>query len=168
MKIIGVLLTMYLVVGCSYEKKITVSLPLHDNRWEPISGTYADNPVRVRINRRLDTLAGKCNLIYQAAITVPILGPAKNGLPNTIERENLLGVRRLLKEKLEAPGLAVFALEVETNSTCAYIFYGGKKDACKKAFQDIEKTIVDYKPVFTVKKDYKWISYRWFAGWCNN
>ncbi len=167
MKIIGVLLTIYLVVGCSCEKKVIVSLPLDGNRWESVKGTYADNQVRARINRRLDTLAGKCNLIYQAAITVPILGPTKDGLPNSMERKHLSGVRSLLQEKLEASGLAVFAMEVETNGTCDYIFYTEEKAACKKAFQDITNTIVDYKPDFTVKRDHKWISYKWFAGWSN-
>ena len=139
-------------------------LPEFTEQWEVRGGSYADRPVLVRINRGLDSIANHAPLTWQAAASVRLKHPLPSGLPDKLEVSALEKIEKFLTYRLATSGIALFSLKVETDSRCDYIFYTENKKAVEKTFDHIGEMISDYRIDFTLKRDKKWITYRWFSA----
>jgi hypothetical protein len=162
-RILSVILVIFLM-GCGGKfKKIT--LPFTDSKWELKGGIYEKKPILIRINRALEGYCG--SLSYQAAACVSFKSPDANGMPDSIESAALKKIENSLVEKLDVAGLAVFALEVTTDTTCNFIFYTDKKKAVKTVLSDIARMFGAYHIDLTVKSDELWMNYKWFSSYAS-
>jgi hypothetical protein len=140
-------------------------LPLVTDSWEVHAGRYAGRPVLLRINRGLDSIAAHTPLVWQAAASVPLKHPLTlTGLPDPDEVEKLKQIEQLLDYRLVFTELALFALKVETDSRCDFIYYTDNRHAVGKVFEHLSKLITDYPVEFSIKRDPKWITYRMFLN----
>ena len=139
-------------------------LPEFSEQWEVRGGRYADKPVLVRINRGLDSIANHNPLTWQAAASVQLRHPLPSGLPDSMEVKTLEKIEKFLTYRLATSGIALFGLKVETDNRVDYIFYTDNKIAVEKTFDHIGGMINDYRIDFTVKRDKKWLTYRWFSS----
>jgi hypothetical protein len=152
-------------IGCKNNADADNTLPVQQARWEYRSGKYAEKPIVIRINRAIESLVDAGRLNYQLAAEIPILHPLKTGLPDDEELQKLQHIEKGLVEKFEGSGLAVYALQISSDSTCTCIFYTNNKKEVTAVCNDMDPTVDGYTIVFTIKYDKKWITYQWFSSW---
>ncbi|NLW33651.1 MAG: DUF695 domain-containing protein [Fibrobacter sp.] len=157
------LFMLFIFSGCGKDEKSCYTPPLNQAHWENRMGKYADNLIKIRINKSLKKIAGKSCYNFQIAAGVQIKNPKENGMPREQEREILEKVEDVLVQQLTASGTAVYAARIFIDKRCDYIFYGKKKKIIIKAVQAIGDTIENYPVEITVKPDKKWVTYNWFA-----
>ena len=139
-------------------------LPEFTERWEVRGGRYADKPVLVRINRGLDSIAEHAPLTWQAAASIPLKHPLPSGLPDASEVTAIKKIEKFLTYRLATSGIALFGLKVETDNRCDFIFYTDNRDAVEKTFKHIGAMVNNYPIDFSIKRDKKWVTYRWFSS----
>ena len=152
-----------LSAACEKNAPAIRPLPVFTESWEGRGGRYAGKPVLVRINRGLDSIAKYAPLPWQAAASIQLKHPLPSGLPDTSEVKALGKIEKFLTYRLATSGIAVLGLKVETDNRCDYIFYTDNREAVDKAFTHIGSMINDYRIDFSVKRDRKWTTYRWFS-----
>ena len=165
MRIIIILFLFCLINGCNKNNNDIHPLPTFTDRWEVRGGKYADRPIFLKINRGLDSIAEHAPLAWQAAASVVLKYPQKSGLADNEEEEALEKIEKMLTYRLSTAGIAVYALKVESDNRCDFIFYTDNKNAVEKVFKSVKKLITDYQIDFSLKRDDKWISYKWFSSW---
>lgn len=121
--------------------------------------------MNVKINRGLDSLVKVKTFRYQAAVSVILNNPLKNGLPGEAEKMELDSIEQIIVSQLATTGSAVYGLEVQGNLRSDYIFYTDEKRAVRAAFENIKKNISTHKVEFALIPDQKWYSYRWYSSW---
>ena len=151
------------MVVCVKQADTIQPLPAFNDRWEVRAGNYADKPIFIRINRGLDSIAKHAPLSYQAAASVSLKYPLESGLSDENELIALKRIEKMLTYRLVATGLAVHGLEVQSDGRYDFIYYTENKDAVEKVFGHIKVLVTDYNIDFSIKRDKRWITYKWFS-----
>lgn len=163
MRLVKLVFLFCIILGCSEKSNREKPLPKITDRWEVISGKYGNKPMSIRVNRGLSDVIGHKDLQHQIGITVPILNPMKNGLPDEEEEKKLKEIEKVLASELTESGLAVFASVITTHGEREYIFYTGNPKAAKASFKRLEEAISTHTIQLNIQRDKKWIVYKWFS-----
>ncbi|BDD84230.1 hypothetical protein TPB0596_39930 [Tsukamurella pulmonis] len=97
--------------------------PLADysDEWAVMRGDYNDNPLFVRIRTSLSDAVGHPDYPVQVGVAVPLTHPDENGLPTSVESEQLTGIEDALVHSLT--GLAELAAVLTTSGMREFVFY---------------------------------------------
>ena len=108
------------VAGCGGNAN-KIPLPFKDSKWELRTGTHDKKAIQVRLNQTLINFVGSLN--YEATVSVTLKQPLPDGMPNENESAALKKIGDRLVGKLDQTGLAVFAMEIQSDKKCDLIFY---------------------------------------------
>ena len=163
-KTIYLLFILCLFPGCGEKKSHEKTLPNITDSWLTLEGKYGRMPMSIRINQGLESVIGHKDLQHQAGITVAILNPMKNGLPNNEEEIQLQKIEEIIASELKEMGIAVFAAVVTTGGTREFIFYTGNPKTVETSFKILTGKVYTHTLKLNIQKDKKWLVYKQFAS----
>ena len=163
-KTLYLLLILCLFLGCGKKSSQEKALPEITDSWVTLEGKYGRMPMSIRINQGLEEVIGYKDLQHQAGITVAILNPLKNGLPNNEEEIQLQKIEEIIASELKEKGIAVFAAVVTTGGTREFIFYTGKPKAVETSFKILTGKVYTHTLHLNIQKDKKWLVYKQFSN----
>jgi hypothetical protein len=147
------------VAGCGGGSK-KIPLPFKDAKWEVRTGTHEKKSLDIRLNQTLMNFVG--SLKHEATVSVSLKQPLPDGLAGEDEAPVLKKIENALAEKLDQTGLAVFAMVIQMDKKCDYVFFTNKPGAVKKAIREMGNKIEDYQLALKMTRDDNWTNYKYF------
>lgn len=163
-KALYLLFILCLFPGCGKKSSPEKALPHVTDRWVTLEGKYGRMPLSIRVNQGLEDVIGHKDLQHQAGITVAILNPMKNGLPDKEEDTQLKKIEKIINSELNEKGIALFAAVVTTGGAREFIFYTGNPKAVESSFKILTGKIYSHTLQLNIQKDTKWLVYKQFSN----
>jgi hypothetical protein len=116
----------------------------------------------IRINTGLKNIAGKTPFDHRFGVAVPLHSPGEDGLPTTVEYEELGRIEDELVATFEPCQVALLALVLTTSGFREFVFYTKAASDVEPLIEALKAQITTHKLQFYIHPDVDWDVYQSF------
>ncbi|VAW58869.1 hypothetical protein MNBD_GAMMA11-630 [hydrothermal vent metagenome] len=124
--------------------------------WQLYEKQLDGQPLRVRLNKAIEDYVCHPRYKYQISITVPLNDEDEGGFPFPEECKLLDELELLLKDKLQAQQLSVFAAVLTSGGVRMYLIYTSQPDTCLKMIDEINADWIYHHLSSNAREDRDW------------
>ena len=126
--------------------------------WSVKQGTNEGKPMVVRINRGLDSAAGRSPYGIQIGVAVPLVEPDERGLPKSAES---LQLNEIEDEIVSVAGdRAVLAAVITTSSMREFVLYAAQPEWIEGFHKDLKARITHHEVQVMAQQDKDWTTFK--------
>lgn len=135
-----------------------------DGPWRFTEGVRDGHPIVMRVNVGLSVVAGHPDYPLQVGIAVPLHQPRENGMPGSMEANDLRRIEEALFLDFLQGNESLFAAVITTNGMREFVFYTSNDAELRRKLDELREIFPDHELQLMIRPDPKWNVFRQLAG----
>ena len=139
----------------------SISDPCH--RWGIAEGDYDGSPLIVRFNNSGKEWCAHPGLPIKLGFAVPLNTPTENGLPESVESEQLSDIEDVIVREVQARTKGLHALVLSTSNMKEFVFYIPRRVDVESLHKAVQEAVPTHDVQCMAEKEVKWDSFTDFS-----